>query len=87
MKTTIRFNSDSGAIFTAVFDRDTNTVVSDDGRTGSYSYTDGSSDLVLNTPEGPVTMTFDDVTRAIGHTTRYKTSDGRSGTATLIAMG
>ena len=87
MKIQVKFRNDSGEEVLATFDRDAGTVSTQDGRKGTYSRPDGSRTMEIKGDDN-LTMTFaDDVRFEPGFSTRYTTSDGRAGVATILAVG
>jgi hypothetical protein len=87
MKIVSKFTTSDGKVTTATFDRATGTVVSDDGRKGTYKREgnilkisgDQSLDIAMqgNIPEPP-TADF---------TTPYTSSIGTTGTMTIVSVG
>ena len=87
MKIVAKFTTSDGKVTTATFDRDTGTVVSDDGRKGTYKREgnvlklsgDQSVDLTLEgTVPEPLTA---------GFTGPYTSSIGTTGTMTIVSLG
>jgi hypothetical protein len=87
MKIVARFTNREGKVTTATFDRATGTVVSDDGRKGTYTR-EGNSlkisgdenitlDIQGNIPEPPTA----------GFTAPYTSSIGTKGTMTIVSVG
>jgi len=86
MKIKVKFAGDTGTEVMATFDRDAGTVTSVDGRTGTYSRPEGSKVMEMKGAEN-ITMTFaDDIKFEPGFTSRYETSDGRKGVATILSV-
>ena len=87
MKIVAKFTTSDGKVTTATFDRDTGTVVSDDGRKGTYKREgnvlklsgDQSVDLTL---EGTVPEPL-----TVGFTGPYTSSIGTTGTITIVSIG
>ena len=87
MKIVAKFTTSDGKVTTATFDRATGTVVSDDGRKGTYKREgntlklsgDQSIDLTIqgNIPEPPTA----------GFTAPYTSSIGTKGTMTIVSVG
>jgi hypothetical protein len=87
MKIVAKFTTSDGKVTTATFDRATGTVVSDDGRKGTYKREgnvlkisgDQSLDITMqgNIPEPP----------AAGFTAPYTSSIGTTGTMTIVSVG
>jgi hypothetical protein len=87
MKIVAKFTTSDGKVTTATFDRATGTVVSDDGRKGTYKREgnilkisgDQSLDITMqgNIPEPPTP----------GFTTPYTSSIGTTGTMTIVSVG
>ena len=87
MKIVAKFTTSDGKVTTATFDRDTGTVVGDDGRKGTYKREgnvlklsgDQSVDLTLQgTVPEPLT---------VGFTAPYTSSIGTTGTMTIVSIG
>jgi hypothetical protein len=86
MKIVAKFTASDGKVTTAAFDRATGTVVSDDGRKGTYKREgnilkisgDQSLDITMqgNIPEPPTA----------GFTSSYTTSVGTTGTMTIVSV-
>jgi hypothetical protein len=86
MKIIAKFTTSDGKITTATFDRATGTVVSDDGRKGTYKREgntlkisgDQSFTLTMqgNIPEPPTA----------GFTSPYTSSTGTTGTMTIVSV-
>jgi len=71
----------------ATFDRDTGTVSTADGRKGAYTRPEGSRTIEIK-GDMPMTLTFDaDIKFEQGHTMGYRSSDGRTGRATIASVG
>ena len=87
MKIVAKFTNSEGKVTTATFDRATGTVVSDDGRKGTYKREgnilriagDQSLDITMqgNIPEPPTA----------GFTAPYSSSIGTKGTMTIVSVG
>jgi hypothetical protein len=87
MKIVAKFTTSDGKVTTATFDRATGTVVSDDGRKGTYKREgntlkisgDQSFTLTMqgNIPEPPTA----------GFTALYTSSIGTTGTMTIVSVG
>jgi hypothetical protein len=87
MKIIAKFTTSDGKVTTATFDRATGTVVSDDGRRGTYKREgnalkisgDQSFTLTMqgNIPEPPTP----------GFTVPYTSSIGTTGTMTIVSVG
>jgi hypothetical protein len=87
MKIVARFTNSEGKVTTATFDRATGTVVSDDGRKGTYKREgnalkiSGDESLTINIqgdiPEPPTA----------GFTAPYTSSIGTTGTMTIVSVG
>jgi hypothetical protein len=87
MKIIAKFTASDGKVTTATFDRATGTVVSDDGRKGTYKRegnmlrisADQSFTITMqgNIPEPPTA----------GFTAPYNTSIGTTGTMTIVSVG
>ena len=87
MKIVAKFTNSDGKVTTATFDRATGTVVSDDGRKGTYKREgsmleiSGDQSLTLNMqgniPEPPTA----------GFTAPYSSSIGTTGTMTIVSVG
>ena len=87
MKIIAKFTTSDGKVTTATFDRATGTVVSDDGRKGTYQREgntlkiSGDQSLTLsiqgNIPEPPTA----------GFTAPYTSSTGTTGTMTIVTVG
>jgi hypothetical protein len=86
MKIQAKFKRDDGAEVLATFDRDTGTVTAGDGRKGTYSRPEGSRTMEI---KGDVNMTLtfaEDIRFEPGFSTRYTTSDGNAGVATILSV-
>ena len=87
MKLIAKFTTSDGKVTTATFDRAAGTVVSDDGRKGTYKREgntlqisgDESFTLTMqgNVPEPPTA----------GFTAPYTSSTGVTGTMTIVSVG
>ena len=87
MKIIAKFTNSDGKVTTATVDRATGTVVSDDGRKGTYKREgntlkiSGDDNLTLtiegNIPEPPTA----------GFTAPYTSSIGTKGTMTIVSVG
>ena len=87
MKIIAKFSNSDGKVTTATFDRGAGTVVSDDGRKGTYKREgnvlkiSGDQSITLtvqgNIPE-PLTA---------GFTAPYTSSTGTKGTMTIVSVG
>jgi hypothetical protein len=87
MKLIVKFTTSDGKTTTATFDRDTGTVVSDDGRSGSYKREGntlsfiGEQNFTLtiqgNIPDPPTA----------GFSAPYSSSIGTTGTMTIVSAG
>ena len=86
MKIIAKFTTSDGKVTTATFDRETGTVVSDDGRKGTYKREgnalniSGDQSITLtiqgSIPEPPTA----------GFTAPYTSSIGTSGTMTIVSV-
>ncbi len=87
MKLTVQFNDDGGDVITSVFDDANNTVVTNGGAQATYTADLAANAMHVSSPEFTGTVTFaNPPSRTVGATTRYNTSDGRAGLATIIAV-
>ena len=87
MKIIVKFTTSDGKVTNATFDRATGTVVSDDGRKGTFTREgnvlkisgDQSFTLTMqgNLPETPTA----------GFTAPYTSSIGTTGTMTIVSIG
>jgi hypothetical protein len=87
MKIIVKFTTNDGKVTTATFDRATGTVVSDDGRKGTYAREgntlkiSGDQSITLtmqgNIPDPPTA----------GFTAPYSSSTGTTGTMTIVSIG
>ena len=87
MKIIAKFTNSDGKVTTATFDRATGTVVSDDGRKGTYKREgnvlkiSGDQSITLtiqgNVPDPPTA----------GFTAPYTSSIGTTGTMTIVSAG
>ena len=87
MKIIAKFTTSDGKVTTATFDRATGTVVSDDGRKGTYAR-EGNSLKFSGEQSFTLTMegTIPDPPTA-GLTAPYTTSIGTKGTITIVSIG
>jgi hypothetical protein len=87
MKLVVKFTATDGKVTTATFDRDTGTVVSDDGRTGTY-VREGKTLKLSGAQSFTITMQSEvPANPAAGFTTPYTTSLGTAGTLTIVSAG
>ena len=87
MKLIVKFTTSDGKITTATFDRATGTVVSDDGRKGTYTR-EGNTLKISGDQSVTLTMQGDipDPPTA-GFTAPYSSSIGTTGTMTIVSAG
>lgn len=84
MKYAVQFAGDSGVTMVLTFDADAMTVSASDGRSGSYIRDEPSRTIHLKGDQ-EVSITFAEaIERKPGFSTRYTTSDGRTGLATIM---
>ena len=87
MKIIAKFTTSDGKVTTATFDRATGTVVSDDGRKGSYKR-EGNALKFSGEQSFTLTMQGDvPETPAAGFTTPYTSSIGTTGMMTIVSVG
>jgi hypothetical protein len=87
MKLKVKFADDSGAAVTVVFDNANGTLEDDRGHKGEFSFDPATNTQVIKAGDFNDTVTY--VTPPVpqvGSTTRYVTSTGQKGVATLLAM-
>jgi len=87
MKIMAKFTTSDGKVTTATFDRATGTVVSDDGRKGTYKR-EGNILKISGDQSFTITMqgNIPDPPTA-GLTAPYTTSIGTTGTMTIVSVG
>lgn len=87
MKIKVKFRGDTGEEVLVTFDRDAGTFAADDGRKGTYSRPEGSKTMDIK-GDAPMSVTFaDEVRFEAGYSTRYTTTAGHAGTATIMSVG
>ena len=87
MKIVAKFTNSDGKVTTATFDRTTGTVVSDDGRNGTYKR-EGNTLKISGDQSFTITMQGDvPEPPTAGFTTPYTTSIGTAGTMTIVSVG
>ena len=87
MKIIAKFTTSDGKVTTATFDRATGTVVSDDGRKGTYKR-EGNTLGVLGDQSFTLTMQGNiPEPPTAGFTTPYTSSIGTTGTMTIVSVG
>lgn len=87
MKISVKFTTSDGKVTTATFDRATGTVVSDDGRKGTYTR-DGNS-IKISGDQSVTLTTQVEIPNppTAGFTAPYTSSIGTTGTMTIISVG
>jgi hypothetical protein len=87
MKITAKFTTSDGKVTTATFDRATGTVVSDDGRKGTYKR-EGNTLKISGDQNFTLTMqgSIPEPPTA-GFTAPYTSSIGTTGTMTIVSAG
>ena len=86
MKLTVKFTTSDGKVTNATFDREAGTVVSDDGRNGTYTREgnvlkiSGTENITL-TMQGSIPEPL-----TAGFTTPYTSSMGTTGTMTIVSI-
>jgi hypothetical protein len=87
MKIVAKFTTSDGKVTTATFDRATGTVVSDDGRKGTYKR-EGNTLKFSGDQSFTLTMQGDiPEPPTAGFTTPYTSSIGTTGTMTIVSVG
>jgi hypothetical protein len=87
MKLVAKFTTSDGKVTTATFDRETGSVVGDDGRKGTYTR-EGNTLKFSGDQSFTLTMQGDvPATPTAGFTLPYTTSMGTSGTMTIVSVG
>jgi hypothetical protein len=87
MKIIAKFTTSDGRVTTATFDRATGTVVSDDGRKGTYVREGNTLKLsgdqsIILTMQGTIPEPL-----SAGFTAPYTSSIGTTGTMTIVSIG
>ena len=84
---TVNFESSEGVAQTWVFNDETKMSTSPDGVEAPYTWDEETLTVCGEMPEqGELCVTFEEMMVEEGATTGYTTSDGGSGTATLVSM-
>jgi hypothetical protein len=87
MKIIAKFTNSDGKVTTATFDRETGTVVSGDGRKGTYTR-EGNTLKISGDQSIVLTMQGDiPATPTAGFTAPYTSSIGTTGTMTIVSVG
>jgi hypothetical protein len=87
MKIIANFTTSDGKVTTATFDQATGTVVSDDGRKGTYTR-EGNILNFTGDQSGSLTVQGDIPTPpTAGFTAPYTSSIGTTGTMTIVSIG
>jgi len=87
MKIVAKFTTSDGKVTTATFDRATGTVVSDDGRKGTYKREGNAINI---SGDQSVTLTMQGTVPeplTAGFTAPYTSSIGTKGTMTIVSIG
>lgn len=83
MKAEVQFKADTGETHVITFDTTAHTATRD-GRTSEAAM--NGKVLTVHRPEGAISITFDELIQGPGQSTRFNTSDGRSGVAQILSV-
>lgn len=84
--TTIEYTAGDQKV-TVAYDDSTNTATNTGtNESSSYTYDEATATVCRPDGEKQVCVTFENAGSEAGHTTPFKTNDGREGTATIVSV-